>query len=116
MPDRITTREAAIEEMLRWANGEKSHWNEYCGLMGRASDALPAVVAAVTTESLAADTAEVQKWAAVAGALPERGGKVCGNAWSPTMRCTLPAGHEGDHQNFDESGRKTGWLNNRMAP
>jgi hypothetical protein len=66
MADRITTREAAIEEMLRWANGEKSHANTY-GYLMRGTD--PASIAAFTTECHRADAAEVQKWAAVAGTL-----------------------------------------------
>jgi len=63
---RITTREAAIAEMLRWANGEKSHWNSYNALN---ASALPAGIATITTACHQADAAEVQKWATVAEAL-----------------------------------------------
>lgn len=60
---RITTREAAIEEMLRWANGEKSHRAEI--LAETASEGSRSATQACAL----ADFAEVQKWAAVAEAL-----------------------------------------------
>ncbi len=57
---RIDTPEAAIEEMLKWANGEKSYRNSQAAL------SLPADTAVVMLPAwIQADAAEVKKWATV---------------------------------------------------
>lgn len=66
MPDRITTHEQAIAAMLEWANGERSHWNAIADGAGAEGAQSPG---AQWASCILADAAEVQKWAAVAGAL-----------------------------------------------
>jgi hypothetical protein len=80
------TREEAMQNALDWAEGRKSHWNEFITAEAT-TESRPQTLAALAQ----ADAAEVVKWTAIAAVLPDHEPAEATEALEAAIRAASPA-------------------------